>query len=282
VRYRKPLFYHQRGVFDPERLKFRGAKKRAYIAAVERPLMRRATTLIALTESEQASYRALGVRTPCRIVPNGVDVALYRTTPRSDPSSCLDISGDAFIILFMSRLHPTKGPHKLLEAFALIAREFPHAYLVLAGPDEYGLEHILRARAQAMGLSPRVRFPGMVAGEEKYNLLGRADLFCLPSDAEGFSMATLEAMASGTGVVLSPGCHFPEVEAARAGRIVEAAPGMLARVLRELVAAPEETAQMGRRGRQLVLREYSWERVTDQLVQVYEEGVERAAMQRSR
>ena len=92
-------------------------------------------------------------------------------------------------------------------------------------------------------------------------------------------MAALEAMASGTGVLLSPGCHFPEVEAARAGRIVDPTPGMLAQALRELVAAPEETAQMGRRGRELVLRDYSWERVTNQLVEVYEEGIERAAAQ---
>lgn len=278
-RHHRPLFYHQRGVFDPERLKFRGVKKRAYIAAVERPLMRSATTLIALTEAERASYRALGVTTPCRIVPNGVDVALYRIRPRTDPRSCLGVPGDAFVILFMSRMHPTKGPDKLLEAFALIAREFPDSYLVLAGPDEYGLEQTLRARAQAMGLTTRVRFPGMVAGEEKYDLLGRANLFCLPSDAEGFSIAALEAMASGSAVLLSPGCHFPEVEAARAGRIVDPAPGRLAHALRELVAAPEETAQMGRRGRELVLRDYSWERVTNQLVEVYEEGIQRAAAQ---
>lgn len=61
----KPLFFHQRGVFDPERLKFRSLKKRLYINLVARPLMQKATTLIALTEAEVRSYRALGVETPC-------------------------------------------------------------------------------------------------------------------------------------------------------------------------------------------------------------------------
>jgi glycosyltransferase involved in cell wall biosynthesis len=77
IRHQKPLFYHQHGVFDPERLKFRGMKKRLYINAIERPIMRSATTLIALTETEVESYRALGVQTPCCIIPNGVDIVDY-------------------------------------------------------------------------------------------------------------------------------------------------------------------------------------------------------------
>ena len=74
IRYQKPLFYHQRGVFDPARLAFRGMKKRLYIKAIERPIMRNATTLIALTEAEVRSYRQLGVLTPCSVIPNGVDI----------------------------------------------------------------------------------------------------------------------------------------------------------------------------------------------------------------
>jgi len=275
-RHQKPLFYHQRGVFAPERLRFRGIKKRAYIAAVERPIMRRATTLIALTEAERDSYRALGVETTCRVVPNGVDAARYQSRPQVASHDFLGLPDSAFVILFMSRLHPTKGPDKLLEAFALIAREFPDTHLVLAGPDEYGLQHSLRARTEALGLSARVRFPGMVVGEDKRELLARADLFCLPSYAEGFSIVVLEAMASGTAVLLSPGCHFPEVETARAGHISSSDPSMLAGALRKLVATPGEVARMGRCGRDLMLRSYSWESVTDQLLAVYEEGIQRA------
>src|SRR5436853_264427 len=84
IRHRKPLVYHQRGVFDPARLRFRGAKKRLYIQVAERPVMRRATTLIALTNAEVRSYRDLGVDTPIRVVPNGVEVERYRERPATD------------------------------------------------------------------------------------------------------------------------------------------------------------------------------------------------------
>ena len=73
-RHQRPLFYHQRGNFNPARLRFRAAKKRLYIAAIERPIMRRATTLIALTEAEREGFRALGVDTHCEVIPNGIDL----------------------------------------------------------------------------------------------------------------------------------------------------------------------------------------------------------------
>src|SRR5215467_13629507 len=82
----KPLFYHQRGVFDSERLKFRPVKKLLYINALEKRIMRRATTLIALTDAEVQSYRNLGIRTRCSIVPNGIDSSSYRTQPRGELS----------------------------------------------------------------------------------------------------------------------------------------------------------------------------------------------------
>ena len=275
LRHGKALFYHQRGVYDPARLRFRGLKKRAYIVGLERPIMRRATTLIALTEAEVASYRALGVDTPARIIPNGIAVDQYRTVPRADVCARWGIPPAAFVILFLSRVHPIKGAEKLLEAFLRIHREFPSSHLVLAGPDEWGLERAFRDRAAAEGLGNRVTFPGMVAGEEKLDLLARANLFCLPSDAEGFSMAVLEALASGTAVLLSPGCHFPEVVGAAAGWVVDPDPAPLSEGLRIALADPGRTRLMGEQAREFVERDYSWERVTDQMVDAYQEGLDR-------
>lgn len=123
------------------------------------------------------------------------------------------------------------------------------------------------------GLAERVIFPGMVQGDLKLDLLARADLFCLPSDAEGFSMAVLEALASGTAVLLSPGCHFPEAESAGAGRIVSPDPDSLAAALAQLLAHPDCLKVMGKSGYDLVRRNYSWDRITDELVDAYLEVV---------
>jgi len=274
-RHQKPLFYHQRAAYDPGRLRFRTLKKRLYIAAIERPIMRKAAALIALTSAEQESYRALGVDTPCRIIPNGIDVTQYQTVPDVGAGARWGIPAGARVILFMSRLHANKGADKLLRAFLQVQARFPEAVLVMAGPDEHGLERQLRLVVEEAGLTGRVIFPGMIGGSEKRDLLARADLFCLPSEGEGFSMAVLEALASGTPVLLSPGCHFPEAQAAGVGRTAPTEPAALAIVLSEMLQEPAALQSMRSRAREFVTQNYSWERVADQTLDAYAEGIDR-------
>jgi glycosyltransferase involved in cell wall biosynthesis len=275
IRHRKPLFYQQRGALGPEHLKFRAIKKRLYIDAIERPIMKSATTLIALTEAELRSYRALGVQTPCRVIPNGVDIVDHPRSFERSACSFYNTSPDEMVILFMARLHPIKGADRLIRAFLMIHSRFPKATLVMAGPDEWGIVEKFRQEIGKAGIGNRVLFPGMVTGEAKQELLTRADLFCLPSDAEGFSMAVLEALANSTAVLLSPGCHFPEVEKAGAGRIVHADPDALSQAIGDLLDKPQELKEMGKKGRDFVSRHYSWDTITDQLIEAYIEGIER-------
>lgn len=276
-RHGKPLFYHQRGVFDPERLKFRSLKKTMYLKLVEVPILRRAEMLIALTEAERSSYTRLGVTTPVRVIPNGIDTQPYSHPPSPDDLAPLGIRPQHRLVLFMGRLHPIKGADRLLEAFVRIARSHSDALLVLAGPDEFSIERTFRANAEAAGLGERVIFPGMVSGSLKHSLLARADLFCLPSDAEGFSMAVLEALASSTAALLTPGCHFPEVEQYGAGKVVANDVGALTSALDELLAAPGTLAEMGMRGRRLVAERFTWESITNDITAAYEEGIARHA-----
>ncbi len=274
IRHKKPLVYHQRGAYLPGALRYRGLKKRVYISLFECPLMRRATTLVALTQAEMRSYRALGIKTPCRVIPNGIDVSLYSQPPETQD---LNLPDDCLPILFLGRLHPTKGADRLLEAFTLVHERIPKAVLVLAGPDQIGLGREFRRMAKERKLQDKVLFPGMVSGSRKLALLHRAVLFCLPSQTEGFSMAILEALASATPVLLSPECNFPEVEAAGAGRIVSAEPRVLGEALVELLADPIRLSRMGQLGLEFVARSYNWPAIVDQLTAVYEDAIARRA-----
>jgi glycosyltransferase involved in cell wall biosynthesis len=271
----KPLFYHQQGNFDPERLKFRSLKKRIYLAGIERPILRGANTLIACTAAEVASYRALGVSTVCRVLPNGIDPGCYRREARPETDARWRLPAGAQLVLFLGRVHPLKGADLLLEAFLKMAERCRRAVLIMAGPDDGGLERKYGAALRAAGLGERVRFPGMVLGEDKLDLLARADLFCLPSLGEGFSLAVLEALASATPVLLSPRCYFPEAEAAGAARIVPVRADSLAAALAELLANPEQLRAMGQAGLELVRQHYSWEQIAQRLTAVYQEGIGR-------
>ena len=272
-RFKKPLFYQQRGVFHPERLKFRSWKKRAYINLVERPILDAANTLIALTREEIDSYRALGAQTPCRVIPNGIEPDVYRTKPRGP---VLDLPDDATVVLFMGRVHPAKGADRLLEAFISLHADYPNAYLVLAGPNEFGLEAPFREQVSSLGLTDQILFPGMMSGEPKLDLLARADLFVLPSDGEGFSMAILEALASATPVLISPGCNFDEVAKNGAGAIVDNDAVSVEVGLRALLSEPAALGEMGQRGLALVRENYSWDRICGEMLETYRQGIDRA------
>jgi glycosyltransferase involved in cell wall biosynthesis len=270
-RFGRPLFYHQRGNFDPARLAFRGGKKRLYISLVEKPIMRRASRLIALTDAERASFRALGIVTPCDVVPNGIDIPPPRPGASERVAERWGIAPGAPLILFLGRLHPFKGAEKLLDAFARVQSELPRAVLMMAGPDEWRLEASWRDRIAREGLGDRVLFPGMLTGDDKADVLARADLFSLPSPGEGFSMAVLEALAASTAVMISPGCHFPDVEP-DAGVIVDPDPDRMAEAMRQLLADPARLRAMGEAGRKLVAERYSWNAIADRLIDVYESG----------
>ena len=275
IRHGIPLFYHQRGVFDPERLRYRGLKKRLYISAIEVPLLRGATTLIALTEAEVRSYRALGVQTPCRVIPNGIDTALYEHGDAAAARAKWKIPASSTVILFLGRIHPIKGADALLEGFLSLAPSRPDLFLVLAGPDEYRLQEKFEATAQRAGLRDQVVFTGMVTGQDKLDLLAAADVFSLPSAAEGFSMAVLESLASSTAVLLSPGCYFPEVESAKCGLVVGTQPHEIAGGIATITKDRAALAEMGRVARRFVQKSYEWETIVDQLVDAYEEGIGR-------
>jgi glycosyltransferase involved in cell wall biosynthesis len=276
----RPLFYSQRGVLGPSHLQFRSLKKSLYIRFVERPIMRRATGLVALTPEEITSFRALGVQTPVHLVPNGIDVERFRRVPAAGSLAQMGISPEHQVILFLARLHQTKGADVLVDAFVKIGQQHPKSVLVLAGNDEQGLLAGLTSRIAAANLTNRVLAPGVVTGEQKLDLLARADLFASPSIAEGLSMATLEALASGTPVILSHECNLPIVEAAGAGAVVNRTADEFARALGRFLGDSALRARASERAYVLARDEFSWRPILDRLESIYATAVDAQARQR--
>lgn len=270
----KPLFYNQRGSFHPERLKYRGLKKRLYIEFIEKPIMRRAAGLIALTASEIDSYRDLGIETPCYLIPNGIDVGRFRRTSRPETLSDLQIAETSRVILFLGRLHPSKGVDLLVEAFLRIATRHPEAMLVIAGPDEHGFAERMRTEIAQHDLASRVIWPGMVVGDRKLDLLARADLFVLPSTGEGFSIAILEALASATPVIISPECNFSEVAEAGAGMVVARDAELYANAISHFLSDSESLTLAADRAYALARDKFAWKPIVDRLEKIYQSAIE--------
>jgi len=260
----KVYLYHQRGNLDPVRLQHGWLKKRVFIELIEKPILRRADALIALSGYEAETYRALGCRQRIEILPNGIDPAfgLLPQRPAIDPQvgRLLEELGDRPVFLLMSRIHPTKGPEIFADAFARVARERPDVMALFAGVDEVGvLENDILPRLREAGLDDRVLSLGPVHGDTRLALLQRADALVLPTLSEGFSMAILEAMACGCAILTTPGAHFPEIATAGAGLVVDRTVDAVAQGIADMAAAGRAgMGAMGEKARHLVRTDYSW------------------------
>lgn len=269
-----PYCWTLHGLLSPGYLRHKRLKKEVYLRLVDRPMLNRSARLFALTSQEAIDLQSIDAKPRIDIVPNGIEANEFDGGHAPAEFADLTLSATDVVVLFMARLHPFKGILNLVEAFGGVARSYPRAVLVIAGPDELGLESRLRERAAALGCAERVRFAGMVEGARKSALLERADLFALPSRAEGFSIALLEALAARTAILISEGCNFPEAVAAGAGQLTGIDPSSIEASLSALIAEPQRLKAMGERGRELVTARYGWEHVTDLTEQIYSSVIE--------
>ena len=259
----KPLALSPHGTLTTET--GRGAFKTVWDRLFSPAVARRFRAVIGLTQAEAADARALwaelGAQADFPVVPNGIDPDEFAHLPDRAAFRAQYGLGDAPVCLFLGRLHPRKGVEALVRAFK--AADVPGAQLVIAGPDDGALASI-----QPL-LDKRITLTGYLAGEARLAALAAADVFALPATGEGLSMASLEAMAAGLPVLLSPGCNLPEAGDAGAGLIAPPEVDPLAEALRTLLTDPVRRAAMGAAGRALVRDRFTWDAVAAALEAVY-------------
>lgn len=230
--------------------------------------LRRSSTLIVNTRIEEDHVRVLGFETPIRVIPNGVLLPDGdERMEREEAMRLLGLNFDASdkVLLYLSRIHPKKGLHLLLEAMSGDLREWPHWRLVVAGDFFQGesYEDKIRSAVAGSGMADRIHFVGEVAGDRKRAAFSIADLFVLPSESEGFSNAIIEAMSWGMPVIITEGCNFPEVAEKGAGWVVQPESAALRSALLEAVADDARRIKMGENARFLVERSYQLMHVLD-------------------
>ena len=201
-----------------------------------------------------------------RVVHCGVDATLFRPAERGAERPPE--------ILTVGRVVPVKGQRLLVEAVAELARRGVEARLTIVGDGPQLPE--LRSLAEGLGVTGRVSFEGTVGQEEIRAYYERADVFALPSFAEGLPVVLMEAMAMELPVVASRITGVPElVDEGVSGLLVTPGRGDdLALALERLITAtPEERRAMGRAGRAKVLAEFDVEHTAEQLKEVFAELV---------
>ncbi|WP_106400267.1 glycosyltransferase family 4 protein [Actinocorallia populi] len=205
-----------------------------------------------------------------RLVP-GVDGEVFR--PGADDGSVRERHGlgGRPVVLTVSRLVARKGQDLLIQALPLVRRTVPDATLLIVGdgPQES------RLRAMAERLPPgAVVFAGALPHAELPPYYAAADVFAMPCrsrrlrlETEGLGIVFLEAAAAGLPVLAGDSGGAPEaVRDGETGHVVTATsvPAIADRLV-ELLTDPAKRDAMGRRGREWVRAEWSWDRSYERL-----------------
>ncbi|WP_374983345.1 glycosyltransferase family 4 protein [Streptomyces fradiae] len=212
----------------------------------------------------------LGVRPErVHVVPIGADTSLW-----SPDASVPEVPGR--IVTTSSADVPLKGLVHLVDALAKLRTEVPEAHLVVVGKRA---EDGPVARAiERYGLDGAVRFVKGISDAELVDLVRGAQVACVPSLYEGFSLPAAEAMATGTPLVATTGGAIPEV-AGPDGETCLAVPpgdsGALAAALGRLLGpgGAELRARLGAAGRARVLDRFTWARAAQGTADRYREAI---------
>ncbi|MCV7134263.1 glycosyltransferase family 4 protein [Mycobacterium hodleri] len=200
------------------------------------------------------------------VVPLGVNTELFRPSENRVRNR---------IIAIASADVPLKGVSHLLHAVSRLRVERDLDVQLVSKLEPNGPTEKLIAE---LGISDIVHSSSGLSDNELADLLASAEVACIPSLYEGFSLPAVEAMASGTPIVASRAGALPEVvgEDGVCARLVR--PGDvddLTRVLGELLDSPLELRRLGANGRTRAVDVFSWESVAAQTVSVYERAMER-------
>jgi glycosyltransferase involved in cell wall biosynthesis len=236
-------------------------RKRFAVAAYVRPMLRGAAAVRVTSELEESNLRALEPEAVIERVELGVE--LDGAEPR--PST-------GRIVGSLGRLHPIKRLEVLLEAIA----QLDGVELEVAGSGEPAYLAELSARAVRLGIAGRVRWLGPLDEAGKRDFLERVTALAFPSAHESFGLAVAEALAAGRAVVVAPEVGLAdELARAHAGLVAPADPTLLARALRSLLDDAGERARLATNGRALVAARFTWDRVAERTLAMYERALSR-------
>lgn len=159
--------------------------------------------IVACAHRAKEEHRRFGYADRFVVIPNGVDVSLYRRDPslRDSVRQRLGIPPEANVVGHIGRADPIKDHDTLLRTFAHVARVNPRAVLLIAGAGLEAGERYLEKRVPFRSLRQRIVAVG--PRDDVASLLNVMDVFLLTSVSEGFPNVVAEALAVGVPSVVT-------------------------------------------------------------------------------
>lgn len=235
----------------------------------------RASRVVCVSEALRTNARSVpGVRTErLAVIHNGIDLNLFAPRPNRDVRSLYSIPEESLLLGAVGNVRPAKSYEVLMHALAFVRSSGLDARLLIAGDERSPLGKTMLQLRSELDLDNVVHFIGFV--DDVPHFLNGIDLFVLSSRSEGFSLATVQALAVGLPVIATR-CGGPEeiVQDNFSGLLVPTeAPDEIARAILSLAHSPTERRRLAAAGRDRVAHSFSLTGMISQYESLYLEVV---------
>jgi glycosyltransferase involved in cell wall biosynthesis len=242
---------------------------------IERENVTSAARTVVLSEHSIHEVTDLGYpREKIVKIPAGADIARFTLEGRPGARARLGLPEDVPILFSVRRLAPRMGLENLIAAMPAVVKQHPEALLLLGGKGP--LAGFLQSEVERLGLSQNVRLLGFIPDDALADHYRAANLFVLPTvSLEGFGLITVEAFACGTPVLGTPVGAIPEVLRPFDPQLLarDSSPDALAEGVLRLLGSDLNTTFPPEKLRAYVEENYTWQRHTAGVVEVYKEAL---------
>lgn len=236
-----PFVQSLRGMLDAAAMSFHPIRKRLFLAAIGRRTLREAAAIHCTASGEAAQARRWIQREPL-VIPNLLDLRPLLGLDRHEAPTPR--------VLYLGRIHPTKGISILLESLSMLARRGLQVELEVAGEGDPSYVTQIRSLASRLGIAGSVRFLGHVDDASRLDILGSTWLLATPTEKENFGNAMFEALAAGVPVVATEGLDAEaELKASGGTRLVPRRPESFADAIEPLIRERETRVRLGQAAR---------------------------------
>lgn len=233
--------------------------------------MRRCQHIIIPSESmRETLVNDYGLKNNFTVIPTGVNLEAYRSANGEKIRKKQHWEKD-IVMISVGRLASEKNWPTLLNATALVLKDFPRFRLVLIGdgPDKKGLEDL----AKELGIQKRITFTGSIRFSEIPAYMKAANLFGFASITETQGLATLEAMAAGLPVVAVDASGTRDIlKHGQQGYLVENNAEALAAGIKKLLSNPDRMQKFAAAAYKKA-QSFNIEKLTERLLAVYEQAI---------
>lgn len=257
----KPCVVTIHGMLNRDALRMTSFKKQLFLKLFQKRDLESIACIHATSENEAESIRALGIKTPISVIPNGVADYGFRHTYSNDGITRFG---------FVGRTDPVKNIDVLLEAWLSLGKKAQNCQLTIigGGNDKEYLKN-LHNFVKEHSIS-NIEFSGLLPKDETLQEMVKLDYLILPSRSENFGMVIPEALNMGIPCIATKGTPWKELNTHNCGWWIDGNKESISDAIECAIATSSDNYKlMAHNAINLVKERYSIEKTVEELIKLY-------------